>query len=104
MGLGRKGLAGHLIPRTQPRCVDARSEERQDGLVHRAVLLFRGQEHLVPVLNVSARGTMIAADLEPRIGEAVAVQFEGCTRIQAFVRWVRDGRIGLNFGHEIILG
>ena len=32
------------------------------------------------------------------------VQFENCTRMQAFVRWVRDGRLGLNFGHEIILG
>lgn len=104
MGLGRSGLAGRLIPRAQPRIVEQRSEERRDDVAARAILFFRGQEHLVPVLNVSARGTMVEAALLPRIGETVIVQFDGCTRIHAFVRWVREGRIGLNFGHEIILG
>ena len=104
MGLGKSGLAGNLIPRAQPRIAEQRTEERRDDLVASAILFFRGQEHLVPVLNVSARGTMIEAALLPRIGENVVVQFDGCTRIHAFVRWVRDGRIGLNFGHEILLG
>ena len=104
MGLGKKGLAGHLIPRTQPRTAEQRAETRHGDVVARAVIFFRGQEHLVPVVNVSARGTMVEAAIAPRIGESVVVQFDGCTRIHAFVRWVRDGRIGLNFGHEIILG
>jgi hypothetical protein len=104
MGLGKTGLAGHLIPRTQPRTAEQRSETRHDDVVPRAIVLFRGQEHLVPVLNVSSRGTMVEAAIEPRIGENVVVQFDGCTRIHAFVRWVRDGRVGLNFGHEINLG
>lgn len=104
MGLGRSGLAGGLIPRAQPRTADQRAEPRHEDVVARAILLFRGQEHLVPVLNVSARGTMVEAPLTPRIGENVVVVFEGCARIHAYVRWVRDGRIGLNFGHEILLG
>ena len=104
MGLAKKGLAGDLIPRTQPRTAEQRSEERLDDVVCRAVILFRSQEHLVPVINLSSRGTMIQADILPRIGESLIVQFDGCTRIHAFVRWVRDGRIGLNFGHEILLG
>jgi hypothetical protein len=104
MGLGRKGLAGHLIPRTQPRISEQRSERRHGDVAARAVIFFRGQEHLVPVVNVSARGTMVEATIAPRIGEHVIVQLDGCTRVHAFVRWVRDGRIGLNFGHEIILG
>jgi hypothetical protein len=33
----------------------------------------------------------------------VIIRFDGCTPIHAFVRWVRDGRIGLNFGCEMIL-
>ena len=98
------GLAGDIIPRTQPRMVDQRCEERHEGLVERAVVTFRQQDHLVPVLNISTRGTMIEAEIMPRIGETVTIQFENCTRIHAFVRWVRGGRIGLNFGHEIILG
>ena len=106
MGMHKRnlGLAGTIIPRTQPRQVDQRSEERYEGAADRAILTFRGQEYIVPVLNISTRGTMVEADVAPRIGEAVIVQFEHCARIHAFVRWVREGRLGLNFGHEIILG
>lgn len=106
MGLQKRNLAlaGDLIPRAQPRLVEQRSEPRHADIVERAILTFRGQEFLVPVVNISSRGTMIESDIVPRIGESVTVQFEGCTRMQAFVRWIRDGRLGLNFGHEIILG
>ena len=97
-------LAGDLIPRTQPRIADQRSEDRLDDIVDRAIVTFRGQDHLVPVVNISARGTMVECDILPRIGEAVIVQFENCTKIHGFVRWVREGKLGINFGHEIILG
>ncbi len=106
MGMQKRklSLAGDLIPRTQPRTADQRSEERLEDIVHRAVIIFRGQEYLVPVLNISARGTMVECDITPRIGEAIVIQFENCTRIHGFVRWIREGKLGLNFGHEIILG
>lgn len=83
---------------------ERRSEERQEGLVERATLWFRGAAHNVPVLNLSSRGTMVESDLAPRLGETVLVEFPECSRIHAFVRWARDGRIGLNFGHEILIG
>jgi PilZ domain len=106
MGMQKRnmGLAGAIIPRTQPRFVEQRSEPRIEEVVERAVIFFRGQEYLVPVVNISSRGTMIESDILPRIGETVIIQFENCTKIHGFVRWVRDGRLGLNFGHEIILG
>ncbi len=106
MGLQRRKLSldGDIIPRTQPRITDQRSEERRSDIAERAVITFRAQDYLVPVLNISSRGTMIECDILPRIGEAVVIQFENCTRIHGFVRWIRDGRVGLNFGHEIILG
>lgn len=106
MGMHRRklSLGGELIPRTQPRTADQRSEERLEDVVDRAMITFRGQEYLVPVMNISARGTMVECDIMPRIGEAVVVQFENCTKIHGFVRWIREGRLGINFGHEIILG
>ena len=106
MGLQKRnlGLAGKIIPRTQPRLIDQRCEDRHDDVVERAIITFRGQEYLVPVVNISSRGTMIECDILPRIGEAIVIQFDHCSRIHGFVRWVRDGRLGLNFGHEIILG
>ena len=83
---------------------ERRSEPRHEGLVDRAIVYFRGRPMLVPVLNISSRGTMIESDIAPRLGEPVLVEFPECSRIHAFVRWARDGRIGLNFGHEIVLG
>ena len=106
MGLQKRKLSldGDLIPRTQPRIADQRSEPRHEDLVERAVITFREQQYLVPVMNISARGTMIESEIMPRIGETIIVQFENCTKIHGFVRWIREGRLGLNFGHEIILG
>ena len=83
---------------------DRRCEPRQEGLVDHATIYFRGAPQRVPVLNISSRGTMIETDIAPRLGETVLVEFPECSRIHAFVRWQRDGRIGLNFGHEIVLG
>lgn len=84
--------------------VEKRSEARYEGVVDSATLHFRGVPHQVPVVNISSRGTMIESALQPRLGESVVIVFEGYSPMHAFVRWFRDGRIGLNFGGEIILG
>jgi hypothetical protein len=82
---------------------DRRSEIRHEGLIDCARIFFRGAAYEVSVLNISSRGTMIESTIEPRLGETVLVEFPECSRIHAFVRWAREGRIGLNFGHEIVL-
>ena len=87
-----------------PRYADQRSEPRYEGVVERGTLFFRGEEHAVPVLNLSSRGTMIESAVAPRLGESVVIRFDGYSPMHAFVRWIRDGRIGLNFGGEIVLG
>jgi hypothetical protein len=89
---------------TQARHVDPRSEPRFQGLVESAVLTFRGTDHEVPVVDISTRGTQIESELLPRLGESVLIRFNGCSPIYAFVRWNRDGRLGLNFGCELVLG
>ncbi len=104
MAFQDQGLATVRIAREQERFVEQRTEERHEGLVENAVVHFRGESHHVPVINISSRGTMVECQLYPRIGETMIVEFDQCSRIHAFVRWVRDGRIGLNFGHELVLG
>ena len=86
------------------KATERRSEERHEGLVEKATLWFRGAAHDVSVLNISSRGTMVESDIIPRLGETVLVEFPECSRIHAFVRWSREGRLGLNFGHEILIG
>jgi hypothetical protein len=87
-----------------PRFGEKRSEERYEGLIDSAVLVFRGTRHSVPVVNISSRGTMIESAIAPRLGESVVIVFDGYSPMHAFVRWCRGGRIGLNFGGEIVLG
>ncbi len=84
--------------------LERRAEERHEDLVESAIIWFRGKPYSVPVLNISTRGTMIETHIEPRLGETVLVEFPECSRIHAFVRWQRAERVGLNFGHEILLG
>ena len=102
--MATRALSGSLVTRTQPRIVDQRTEPRFEGVVDCATLFFRGAAHAVGVINISSRGAMIVSDLEPRLGESVVVRFDGCSPIYAFVRWAREGRLGLNFGGEMIIG
>jgi len=83
---------------------ERRSEGRSEGIVDCATLYFRGAVYVVPVVNISSRGTMVESDLAPRLGESVQIRFAGCSPIHAFVRWARDGRLGLNFGCELTIG
>lgn len=93
-----------MATQAKPVLIEQRSELRYEGLVERATLTFRGADYPVPVVNISSRGTMVESALEPRLGESVMIRFEGCSPIYAFVRWIRDGRLGLNFGCELTLG
>lgn len=103
MGYLHPGLGAIRIKREEPRFVEQRSEERFVGVVDNATIYFRGTPFAATVINISSRGTMVECDLHPRIGETLIVEFENCSRMHAFVRWIRDGRLGLNFGHEIVL-
>ncbi len=98
LGVG-SNIKGH-----EPALPDQRCEPRHEGVIERATLFFRGTEQDVPVINISSRGTMIESAVAPRLGESVIIRFDGYSPMHAFVRWARDGRIGLNFGGEIILG
>ena len=83
---------------------ERRSETRQDCAGEALILIFRGESYPAPVLNISSRGTMIESDISPRLGESVMLHFDGCSPIYAFVRWAKDGRVGLNFGCELTVG
>src|SRR3712207_8450409 len=64
--------------------------------------LFRSRRKktLVRVVNVSASGVMIESGIMPRIGEKVGLEFEGFDRLDGTVRWVKQGRIGLDVGER----
>jgi hypothetical protein len=102
--MATRALSGALIVRNEVRTIDQRAEPRLEGVVERARLCFRDTISMVPVVNISSRGAMIESDIAPRLGETVTIEFDGCSRIRAFVRWSREGRVGLNFGGELVIG
>lgn len=98
-------LAAVPVKRQESRLTDTRTADRLRDAVEAATITFRRRRYEVPVINVSPGGAMIQSDLEPRIGERLDIQFADCNRTRCSVRWVREGRIGLEFEEETtILG
>ena len=90
-------LDGGMIPRTVKRVFDERGEARFDGESQAAVLNHRGRNHVIRVGNVSPSGAMIVYSGIPHIGETVTLQLLDHGSVAGQVRWVRDGRVGINF-------
>ena len=90
-------LDGGMIPRTVKRRVDERLEERVPVSCRTAVMEFRGRKHVVRLVNTSPSGAMVIFPLVPHIGEQFSLQLHDRGQVDAEVRWVRDGRIGISF-------
>ena len=90
---------------TQPeqRKVERRHEPRSTGGAEQATITFRQRELQVALLNVSRSGAMVAAEFLPKVGERLRIAFEGCNPTRCMVRWIRNGRIGLEFINETTL-
>jgi hypothetical protein len=101
-GGGLGGLAKIPIKRQEARVTNQRTEDRHPNLVAESTIVFRRKKQQVRVVNVSSRGAMIETEFEPRIGENLEIVFSEDNRTRCAVRWVREGRIGLEFVNETI--
>jgi hypothetical protein len=90
-------LDGSMIPRTETRSIDERTELRHPSVSNTAVLEFRGRKHVIRLINVSPSGAMVVFPHTPNIGERLLIQLLDRGAVWAQVRWVKDGRIGLSF-------
>lgn len=94
-------LDGNMIPRTVRRMFDERLEPRHDGELQTAVLTHRGRNNVVRVGNISSSGAMVVYPGVPHIGETVTLQLLDHGAVAGQVRWVRDGRVGINFASPL---
>ena len=94
-------LHGDMIPRAVKRMFDERSEERLEAGCQTAALTVRGRNHLVPVINLSQSGVMVRFAGDAHIGESVSIQLLDRGSIAGQVRWLRDGRMGINFDRPL---
>ena len=79
---------------------DSRGEDRHRLSGERARVSHDGKDHEVELINLSGGGAMIAAGFEPMLWDAVEMHLGEHGTIECVVRWIRDGRIGLEFAHE----
>jgi hypothetical protein len=93
-------LAAVAVKRTESRLSNQRREERHRDLVEEATLHFRRRKYQVAVVNTSASGAMVEAELDARIGEKMQIQFANCNKTECVVRWRRGDRIGIEFNQD----
>jgi hypothetical protein len=79
------------------RLLDERSEERTVPSSQTAVLNHAGRRHVVRLVNISTLGAMIAFNGEFVDGDEVVLQLLDHGSVTGHVRWVSDGRAGINF-------
>jgi hypothetical protein len=67
------------------------------------VILFRGVERSGRVIGESELGMRIEISIVPAIGEPVTVRRPGSPSLRYFVRWVRDGHIGIGCREDALI-
>ena len=59
-----------------------------------------GVSHEIQLINVSGGGAMISAAFEANVWDTLELHLGDNGTIECLVRWIRNGRIGLEFAHE----
>ena len=88
------------VRREMRRASDGRAEDRHRLAGERARITHEGTDIQVELVNLSGGGAMIEGPFEPMIWDRVDLHLGNHGSIECRVRWVRDGRVGLEFAHE----
>ena len=97
------GLGGVIVPRSESRSSNQRGGDRHRLSDEQALVRRKRKTHLVELINLSHGGAMVAGDFKARLWDKVSLVLggDGATgEIECAVRWIRDGRYGLEFAHE----
>jgi hypothetical protein len=93
-------LASVEIERHDSRTADHRGGDRHRLTSESATIRYKGRDRIVDLVNLSGGGAMIEASFEPYLWERIDLSLGAGQSLECAVRWVRGGRIGLEFAHE----
>lgn len=94
------GLTSVSIPREETRTSDSREGDRHRLTEEKVTLKIGRKGHKVELVNLSGGGAMIAGEIGAKIGDKAELHLgEGAT-LECAVRWIKNGRLGLEFAHE----
>lgn len=97
---GGGDLTAVKVTRQEARTTDTRGDDRHRLSGQTVAAILRGKRREVELINLSGGGAMIAGKLAAQLWERIDLDFGETGCIEAVVRWVKDGRIGLEFAHE----
>ncbi|MFL6830072.1 MAG: PilZ domain-containing protein [Sphingomicrobium sp.] len=98
---GDAGLTSVEIQREAVRQTNTRGGDRHRLLPDQHTrVTHKRKSYVVHLINLSGGGAMISADFEPLMWDRVDLHLGGESRTECAVRWIKDGRIGLEFAHE----
>jgi hypothetical protein len=93
------------VSRTEGRNSNERKTDRHRLTDEQAVVRRKGKRYVVELINLSHGGAMVAGDFKAKLWDKVALVLStesesAASEIECAVRWIRDGRYGLEFAHE----
>lgn len=97
---GATALSDVAVKRAEARRADSRGGDRHRLAAQSLTVLYKRKKYTVDLINLSGGGAMIEGPLSPKLWDRIDVDFGTTGRLEAAVRWVKDGRIGLEFAHE----
>lgn len=97
---GQSALTDLAVKREEVRTTDTRDDDRHRLASQGILCIYQGRRSQAELVNLSGGGAMIAASLNPNLAERIDLEFADGSQIEALVRWVKNGRIGLEFAHE----
>lgn len=97
---GQAGLTSVEVPREVPRTTHMRDDDRHRLTDQQVEVVHKRKRHMVQLVNLSGGGAMIAGELKPNLWDRVDLHLGNDGKIECAVRWLKGGRIGLEFAHE----
>lgn len=89
-----------LIEREEARTNHSRSEDRHRLLDETVTIKKNSSVREVQLINVSGGGAMIGGDIDLMLWDRLELQLGENGTVECVVRWLRNGRYGLEFAHE----
>lgn len=98
-GAKAEQLESVTVPREERRRANSRHQDRHRLLEEKVSLTHRGEARKVELINLSGGGAMVSG-FTPKLWDKVELHLGENGTIECAVRWIREGRVGLEFAHE----
>lgn len=95
-----RDLHGIAVPREEPRKINSRFDDRHRLADEKVGVRLGSRSFEVDLINLSGGGAMVSGPFKAKLWDKVQLHLGEDGTIDCAVRWIRDGRFGLEFAHE----